>query len=159
MDDQVRAGLHARLRRPPSPHSVPGSLPILFFGDLASARIATVGLNPSDQEYTDGNGELLTRSRQRFATLASLGAADRASLDSAQCDEAIHGYPPDKQEKATRTVLEQAELLSANWGVEPPTEPDAMAVMEPIYVQPEDRLAELPAVAESREQLRTDKKP
>ena len=26
-----------------------------------------------------------------------------------------HGYPPDKQEKATRTVLEQAEVLSADW--------------------------------------------
>ena len=26
-----------------------------------------------------------------------------------------HGYPPDKQEKATRTVLEQAELLSETW--------------------------------------------
>ena len=26
-----------------------------------------------------------------------------------------HGYPPDKQESATRTVLEQAELLSAGW--------------------------------------------
>ncbi len=26
-----------------------------------------------------------------------------------------HGYPPDKQEKATRTVLEQAEELSAGW--------------------------------------------
>ena len=26
-----------------------------------------------------------------------------------------HGYPPDKQEKATRTVLEQAEVLSAGW--------------------------------------------
>ena len=26
-----------------------------------------------------------------------------------------HGYPPDKQEKATRTVLEQAEHLSAGW--------------------------------------------
>ena len=25
------------------------------------------------------------------------------------------GYPPDKQEKATRTVLEQAEVLSADW--------------------------------------------
>ena len=25
-----------------------------------------------------------------------------------------HGYPPDKQEKATRTVLEQAEVLSAD---------------------------------------------
>ena len=28
-----------------------------------------------------------------------------------------HGYPPDKQEKATRTVLEQAEVLSTNWVV------------------------------------------
>ncbi|MDE2927598.1 MAG: type I restriction endonuclease subunit R [Acidobacteriota bacterium] len=26
-----------------------------------------------------------------------------------------HGYPPDKQEKATRTVLEQAEVLSPQW--------------------------------------------
>ena len=26
-----------------------------------------------------------------------------------------HGYPPDKQEKATKTVLEQAEHLSAGW--------------------------------------------
>ena len=28
-----------------------------------------------------------------------------------------HGYPPDKQEKATRTVLEQAEVLSVGWAV------------------------------------------
>ena len=28
-----------------------------------------------------------------------------------------HGYPPDKQEKATRTVLEQAEALSEGWTV------------------------------------------
>ena len=26
-----------------------------------------------------------------------------------------HGYPPDKQEKATQTVLEQAEVLSQDW--------------------------------------------
>jgi type I restriction enzyme R subunit len=26
-----------------------------------------------------------------------------------------YGYPPDKQERATITVLEQAEMLSANW--------------------------------------------
>jgi type I site-specific restriction-modification system R (restriction) subunit len=26
-----------------------------------------------------------------------------------------HGYPPDKQEKATQTVLEQAAVLSAEW--------------------------------------------
>ena len=28
-----------------------------------------------------------------------------------------YGYPPDKQEKATRTVLEQAEVLSAEWAI------------------------------------------
>ena len=28
-----------------------------------------------------------------------------------------HGYPPDKQEKATQTVLEQAEVLSVSWTV------------------------------------------
>ena len=26
-----------------------------------------------------------------------------------------HGYPPDKQERATQTVLEQAALLSGEW--------------------------------------------
>ena len=29
-----------------------------------------------------------------------------------------HGYPPDKQEKATQTVLEQAEVLSEGWALE-----------------------------------------
>ena len=28
-----------------------------------------------------------------------------------------YGYPPDKQEKATQTVLEQAALLSGNWAM------------------------------------------
>jgi len=28
-----------------------------------------------------------------------------------------HGYPPDKQEKATQTVLEQAEVLSREWAI------------------------------------------
>jgi type I restriction enzyme, R subunit len=27
-----------------------------------------------------------------------------------------YGYPPDKQERATQTVLEQAEVLSEGWG-------------------------------------------
>jgi type I restriction enzyme R subunit len=27
-----------------------------------------------------------------------------------------HGYPPDKEKKATQTVLEQAELLCKDWG-------------------------------------------
>jgi type I restriction enzyme, R subunit len=45
-----------------------------------------------------------------------------------------HGYPPDRQERATKTVLEQAELLSASWGAEPPPEPivsDGYPIVEP----------------------------
>jgi type I restriction enzyme R subunit len=26
-----------------------------------------------------------------------------------------YGYPPDKQEKATQTVLEQAEVIARDW--------------------------------------------
>ena len=28
-----------------------------------------------------------------------------------------YGYPPDKQEQATQTVLEQAEVLSQEWAI------------------------------------------
>ena len=30
-----------------------------------------------------------------------------------------YGYPPDKQEQATQTVLAQAEVLSEGWAVKP----------------------------------------
>jgi type I restriction enzyme R subunit len=48
---------------------------------------------------------------------------DRNDLDDqlfgtfSRCKEILrkHGYPPDKQEQATHTVLEQAEGLSASW--------------------------------------------
>jgi type I restriction enzyme R subunit len=30
-----------------------------------------------------------------------------------------YDYPPDKQDKATRTVLEQAELLCGDWAEQP----------------------------------------
>jgi type I restriction enzyme R subunit len=33
-----------------------------------------------------------------------------------------YGYPPDKQKKATETVLEQAKLLCADWAENPPTQ-------------------------------------
>jgi type I restriction enzyme R subunit len=42
-----------------------------------------------------------------------------------------YGYPPDKQEKATQTVLEQAELFGAEWAEEAapaPAEPGAAAL-------------------------------
>ena len=55
-----------------------------------------------------------------------------------------HGYPPDKQEKATQTVLQQAELLCADWAEatgspglwpEPPEASAAQAITCGLTVQ------------------------
>lgn len=62
---------------------------MLFFGDLFSARLATVGINPSYQEYLDRNGRELTGTARRFESLTSLGASSRAALTDEQCERAI----------------------------------------------------------------------
>jgi hypothetical protein len=85
----IRELLNARLRRPATTHSVRSSLPVLFFGDLFAAEVATVGLNPSQQEYLTPRGELLAGVAQRFATLESLKASERESLTDEQCAEAL----------------------------------------------------------------------
>lgn len=81
--------LLARAKRPVSPSSVPGSLPVLFFGDLLTAKVASVGLNPSKQEYLTSSGHELAGSARRFETLGSLGSHERASLTDKQCARAI----------------------------------------------------------------------
>jgi hypothetical protein len=89
MNPEVREALHRRLRRPPGRFSVPGSLPVLFFGDILTAQVATVGINPSDQEYLSPSGSELDGALRRFQTLKSLGCVDRASLTPEQCERAI----------------------------------------------------------------------
>jgi len=68
---------------------VTGSLPVLFFGDVLTAKAASVGLNPSKQEYLDPSGQELTGDKRRFETLGSLGCHDRSSLDEERCERAI----------------------------------------------------------------------
>jgi hypothetical protein len=64
-------------------------LPVLFFGDLPAAHIATVGLNPSKQEYLDQSGGYLEGPRRRFETLESLGATSRETLTDHQINRAF----------------------------------------------------------------------
>jgi hypothetical protein len=63
-----------RIRRPaPSGSSVvPGSTPVIAFGDPTVARVATLGLNPSRLEFLSRSGVLLHADR-RLETLRSLG--------------------------------------------------------------------------------------
>lgn len=46
--------------------------PILFFGKLKTAKIATVGLNPSNKEFLDNHSTELNLEQRRFHTLDSL---------------------------------------------------------------------------------------
>jgi hypothetical protein len=78
-----------RLRTAPIPATVPGSLPVLFFGDLFAASIATIGINPSRREYLAPDGTELEGAKRRFESLRSLGVRDRASLTDSHADAAI----------------------------------------------------------------------
>jgi hypothetical protein len=47
--------------------------PVPSFGDISKAEVATLGLNPSNREFVDQNGNELTGAHRRFHTLKSLG--------------------------------------------------------------------------------------
>ena len=49
------------------------SSPVPVFGSVAKAKIATLGLNPSNREFVDNKGEKLSGLNRRFHTLSSLG--------------------------------------------------------------------------------------
>jgi hypothetical protein len=72
------AYLEARIRRPQPEGAfvVPGSTPVPAFGDARSARVATLGLNPSRLEFLDARGRLLTGADRRLESLRSLGVDD-----------------------------------------------------------------------------------
>jgi hypothetical protein len=90
IDSALRRAYYNRLRRPGVSSTVPGSLPIVAFGDIFAARIVTIALNPSPFEYlSQKNHEELTGAKRRFETLASLGASSRISLTEDQCDKAL----------------------------------------------------------------------
>ncbi len=70
-------------REPPGGVRVVGrSTPVLAFGDPTGVRGATLGLNPSAQEFLGGD-VLFTGGQRRFETLDSLGVPHgHASLGS-----------------------------------------------------------------------------
>jgi hypothetical protein len=52
---------------------IPWASPIVFFGNLKNARLATVGINPSNREFVDVAGCELIGPERRFPTLSSCG--------------------------------------------------------------------------------------
>ncbi|MGH8930030.1 MAG: hypothetical protein ACRDZO_05180 [Egibacteraceae bacterium] len=82
----VASYIAARIRTDPPDglHVVPGSTPVVAFGDLERADIATLGINPSSQEFLDSSGHLLSGDRRRLATMESLRAQRLVDLTDEQ---------------------------------------------------------------------------
>lgn len=56
--------------------------PVPSFGDLSTAKVATLGLNPSNREFVDDSGRELEGAYRRFHTLNSLGLESWAEADT-----------------------------------------------------------------------------
>ena len=82
-----------RIRRPAPADApvVPGSTPVVAFGDPRTAWAATLGLNPSKVEFLDRDGRLLADSNRRLETHASLGIGNLASASDAAVAQVLAG--------------------------------------------------------------------
>ena len=101
----------------------------------AEARGEELGLTDDEVAFYDaletndsavkvlGDDALRTIARELVATVRANVTIDWTVRENVQAHLRVlvkrilrkYGYPPDKQEKATQTVLEQAALLSENW--------------------------------------------
>jgi hypothetical protein len=94
--------IEARIRqRPPAAAPVvPGSTPVVAFGDVRKSKVATLGWNPSKLEFLDRDGNELVGDERRLETLASIGENDlvAASADAVRrifqtCNNYFHRNP------------------------------------------------------------------
>lgn len=81
---------------------IPWGSPVPSFGDLRNSKVATLGLNPSNREFVDVNGNELDGEFRRFHTLASLGInqwsdtnPDHLELIENSCVTYFHRNPYD----------------------------------------------------------------
>jgi type I restriction enzyme R subunit len=124
----------------------------------AGARGEALGLSDDEVAFYDaletndsavkvlGDHTLRAIARELVATVRNNVTIDWTLRETVQAQLRVlvrrilrkHGYPPDKQEKATQTVLEQAEVLSEGWATAEPSRPIGF---RPPTVQPriEDR--------------------
>jgi hypothetical protein len=67
---------------------VENSTPVISFGNPGRAKIATLGINPSDVEFVE-NRVFLTGDKRRLATRLSLGGTPTELLTDAQMQEVV----------------------------------------------------------------------
>lgn len=95
--------------------------PVPSFGDLSRARVATLGLNPSNREFVDDQGGELQGAHRRFHTLNSLGLKSWADVDSRHlylimdsCRTYFLGNPYDRWFKRLDQIIADTEVSYYN---------------------------------------------
>lgn len=79
-----------RRRVPAGCSVIAGSTPVIAFGNARTARVATLGINPSSHEFVEKRtGNLLHGDRQRLETLESLRASGCESLTDEQVEKVV----------------------------------------------------------------------
>jgi hypothetical protein len=71
---------------------IPWASPILAFGNPLTARLATLGLNPSNKEFVDKSGIELSGFNKRFETLNSLDIKNWADIEAKHLNSIIYSY-------------------------------------------------------------------
>jgi len=67
-----------------------GSTPVIAFGDCFTSTVATLGINPSRQEYTSANGEWLRDAKRRLSTSESVGVASFVDATDEQVEQVVN---------------------------------------------------------------------
>ena len=70
---------------------LPWACPVPYFGAASEASVATVGINPSNLEFTDNRGRELEGQARRLPTLRSLGISSWADADSRHVEQLVAG--------------------------------------------------------------------
>lgn len=109
--------LLCRLNRPAMEEAsvIQWAAPVISFGDVFSSRVATLGLNPSNREFVNSQGEELVGHDRRFHTLRSLGLDNWSQADDYHlevilelCRGYFHGNPYDSWFKALERLFVDA---------------------------------------------------
>ena len=79
-----------------SPYPIPKiivskSTPVLSFGDFRKAKVFTLGINPSNLEFENKNGELLKNNLRRLHTYNSLKVENYHNLTDKGVDDIFDG--------------------------------------------------------------------
>lgn len=70
------------MKAPPiKEYITPGSTPVVAFGNPMTAKVATIGINPSSREFLDAKGNLLSEENRRLADFAYLGIKSHSEID------------------------------------------------------------------------------